>query len=251
MQILKLGGSVITRKDKPQTANLEAIGALAKVVGEAWRAGIRDIVLVHGAGSFGHALVLEHKIDDGVHSDEQKVAAAKTRAACVKLTAILVEALLLEGVPVVALSPALLIVQTDKRIVKFDEKKVLDCLAGGYLPILRGDMVPDTVLGMSVCSGDQIVARLGRRAERIVLGTDVDGVLVEGKVVPLITSQNFGKIAPNLSESGSPDVTGGMAGKIKELLQGKVSAYVANARHPERIGALLKGKRTICTQLEF
>ncbi len=251
MQILKLGGSVITYKDKPQSADLEAIRALAKMVGEAWQAGIRDIVLVHGAGSFGHSLVLEHKIDDGVSSDQQKVAVARTHAACAKLTALLVAALLENGVPALSFPPSMLIVQTHKRIVKFDEKKVLDCLAGGYLPILRGDMVPDTVLGMSVCSGDQIVARLGRRAERIVLGTDVDGVLVEGKVVPLITSQNFGNIEPHLSESGSPDVTGGMAGKIKELLQGKVSAYVANARHPERIGALLRGKRTICTQLEF
>jgi len=116
---------------------------------------------------------------------------------------------------------------------------------------LRGDMVPDTALGMSVCSGDQIVARLGKKAERIVLGTDVDGVLVGGKVVPLITSQNLCKIEPHLCDSSKPDVTGGMGGKIKELLAGKVSAYVVNARHPERIEALLQGKKTICTQIEW
>jgi len=107
MQILKLGGSVITYKDKPQSADLEAIRALAKVIGEAWQAGIRDIVLVHGAGSFGHALVLERKIDNGVRTDEQKVGAANTHAACAKLTTILIEALLAEGVPIEAVDRAM------------------------------------------------------------------------------------------------------------------------------------------------
>ncbi len=251
MQILKLGGSAITDKNKAQTANMEAIRSLAKAIARVWHSGVHDIVLVHGAGSFGHALVLEHKIDEGVHTDEQKLAAAKTHAACAKLTGLLANALLEEGVPAISLPPTLLIVQTNKRIVKFDQKKVLDCLAMGYLPILRGDMVPDTALGMSVCSGDQIASYLGKKAERIVLGTDVDGVLADGKVVPLITSQNFSEYEKHLGASGSPDVTGGMAGKIKELLAGKVSAYVANARHPERLEALLLGKKTICTQIEF
>ena len=251
MQILKLGGSVITDKDKPQTADTQAIASLAKMLGRLWKADVRDIVLVHGAGSFGHVLVLEHNIDEGVETDEQKLAAAETHAACAKLTAILVGALIEEGVPAISLPPSMLITQTDKRIVKFDEKKVLDCLAMGQLPVLRGDMVPDTALGMSVCSGDQIVARLGRRAERIVLGTNVDGVMADGKVIPLITSQNFSKYEEHLRPSDSPDVTGGMAGKIKELLAGKVSAYVVNARHPERLEALLMGRKAVCTQIEF
>jgi isopentenyl phosphate kinase len=251
MQILKLGGSAITEKDRPQTPNLPAIRSLAQMLGRLWKSGVHDIVLVHGAGSFGHSLVLEHDIDNGVRTDEQKLAAAKTHAACAKLTSLLVEALLAEGVPAISLPPTMLITQTNKRIVKFDEKKVNDCLAAGYLPILRGDMVPDTALGMSVCSGDQIVARLGKKAKRIVLGTNVDGVMAEGKVVPLITSQNFAKFEKHLSISSSPDVTGGMAGKIKELLAGKVSAFVANAHHPERLEALLQGKKALCTQIEF
>ena len=251
MQILKLGGSVITEKDKPQTANLPAIRSLAQMLGRVWKSGVHDVILVHGAGSFGHALVLEHGIGEGVRTDAQRLAYSQVHTACAKLTALLVDALLAEGVPAISLPPALLITQTNKRIVKFDQKKVLDYLAMEYMPVLRGDMVPDTALGGSVCSGDQIVARLGRRAERIVLGTNVDGVMAEGKVVPLITSQNFSKYEVHLGVSSSPDVTGGMAGKIKELLAGRVSAYVTNARHPERLEALLMGKKTVCTQIEF
>ena len=251
MQILKLGGSVITKKDQPQTADAESIRSLAQMLGKLWRANVRDLVLVHGAGSFGHSLVIEHRLDNGVRTDEQKLASAKTHAACAKLTALLVAELLGNGVPAISVPPALLITQENKRIIKFDEKKVTEYLSMGFLPILRGDMVPDIELGMSVCSGDQIVARLGKKAERIVLGTDVDGVVVDGKVVPLITSQNFSKFETHLRPSDSPDVTGGMAGKIKELLAGRVSAFVANARHPERLEALLMGKKAVCTQIEW
>ncbi|VVB56494.1 Isopentenyl phosphate kinase [uncultured archaeon] len=251
MQILKLGGSVITQKDRPQTADLEAIRRLAKMLGGLWKSGVRDIVLVHGAGSFGHALVIQHRLDNGVKTEAQKLACAQTRAACAKLSAIVAQALLDEGVPAMVLPTGLLAVSTNKRISKFDEKKVLSCLAAGYLPILRGDMVPDASLGFSVCSGDQLVARLGKKAERIVLGSDVDGVLADGKVIPLITSQNFAKYESHLRPSDSPDVTGGMAGKVKELLSVKVSAYVANALQPERLEALLQGKKTICTQIEW
>jgi isopentenyl phosphate kinase len=112
-------------------------------------------------------------------------------------------------------------------------------------------MVPDTILGMSVCSGDQIVARIGRKAERIIIGTNVDGVMADGKLVPLITSQNLSKFEQYLGPSSSPDVTGGMKGKIKELLETRVSAFIANAYYPERIEDLLRGKKSICTQIEF
>ncbi len=251
MQLLKLGGSVITKKDRPHTEDMDAIRSLAQMLGRVWKSGIHDIVLVHGAGSFGHALVIEHKLNDGVKTDAQKLAACQTRVACGKLSAILANALIEEGVPAIILPTGTLAVSTNRRLIKFDEKKVLNTLAMGYLPILRGDMVPDTALGMSVCSGDQLVARLGKKSERIVLGTNVDGVMADGKVVPLISSQNFAKFEAHLGNSSSPDVTGGMAGKIKELLEGKVSAYVANARHPERLEALLAGKKALCTQIEW
>ncbi len=251
MQLLKLGGSVITKKDRPQTEDMDAICSLARMLGRVWKSGVRDIVLVHGAGSFGHALVIEHKLNDGVKTDAQKLAACQTRVACGKLSAILANALIHEGVPAIILPTGTLATSTNRRLIKFDEKKVLNTLAMGYLPILRGDLVPDTALGMSVCSGDQLMARLGKKAERMVLGTNVDGVLADGKIISLITSQNFDKYEAHLRPSDSPDVTGGMAGKIKELLSVKVSSYVANARHPERLEALLTGKKAICTQIEW
>lgn len=249
MQILKLGGSVVTRKEAKLMPDVNNIMALASSVAKVWKAGRKDIVIVHGAGSFGHALVLEYKINDGVKTAEQKLASAQTHSACASLSSIITNALINSGVPAISIPPAVVAKSKNKRISQFDEKIITDYLAAGFVPVLYGDMVPDSELGYSVCSGDQIVAYLGKKAERLVLATNVEGVLADGKLVEKITSENFPKIEKHLGESGKPDVTGGMAGKIREIMSVKKPSFIVNAAHPDRIEALLNGKKAICTEI--
>ena len=56
--ILKLGGSVITAKSKPQTLNVRAIKNIAKIISEF----DKPIIVVHGAGSFGHYFAKRFRI---------------------------------------------------------------------------------------------------------------------------------------------------------------------------------------------
>jgi isopentenyl phosphate kinase len=251
MQLLKLGGSVITKKHEHMAADPKNIRVLARVVAKAWKNGVRDLIIVHGAGSFGHTFVLKMKLNNGIRTAQQKLGYAKTHAACAYLSSLVVDALLDNGVPAISIPPSSVIRQHNKRIAKFDEKLVFGYLKAGFIPVLYGDMVPDTKLGGSVCSGDQIIAYLGKKSKHIVLGTNVDGVLADGKVVPKITHRNFGKIRRHLRKSGAPDVTGGMAGKINELLKVGKPAYVVNAKKPERILALLMGKKALSTEIRF
>ncbi|MEJ2677610.1 MAG: hypothetical protein P8174_00885 [Gemmatimonadota bacterium] len=51
--LVKLGGSLITRKDTPDTARLDVIRLLARDLAGAQRAG-HYLVVGHGSGSFGH-----------------------------------------------------------------------------------------------------------------------------------------------------------------------------------------------------
>ena len=157
MKILKIGGSFITKKSgyrEPDPAN---IGKAAAAVARVWKKGVRDFILVHGAGSFGHALVIKHDIANGIQSTAEKIGYSDTHAACSELSLLLVKALVENGVPAISIPPAVIIEQKNKRISRFDTRVVLDYLSSGYLPILYGDMVPDKSLGGSVCSGDQIV----------------------------------------------------------------------------------------------
>lgn len=247
MQVLKLGGSVLTRKGGTLEAHKENISSLSGMLGRVWRDGIRDILLIHGAGSFGHPLVVKYGLDKGVVTQEQKLGAAETHSACVKLSALLVDSLISNGIPAVSMPPSLLGKLEDKRLISFNRKPVDDLLSLGYMPVLHGDMMPDSRLGCAVCSGDQLVSWFGRHSGRVILGTNVDGVLADDKLVPVITSKNFDEVSAHFHSSVHADVTGGMKGKVNELLGMGKPAYVVNALHPGRIEKLLRGEETICT----
>jgi isopentenyl phosphate kinase len=249
MKILKIGGSVITDKSGYRKAMPERIEKIAKTVAGIWKKGARDLILVHGAGSFGHALVIKHGLQDGVKNTAQKLGYADTHAACCELSSLLVGALIANGAPAVSIPPAMVISLKGKRIARFDTKIVDDYLQSGYLPVLFGDMAPDSVLGGYPCSGDQIVAYLGKGADFVILATNVDGVLDDkGAPIPLITKENLPEILQHIKHTEN-DVTGGMRGKLDELLALDAAAFVVNGAHPERIEAIFAGKATICTQI--
>jgi len=250
MKLLKLGGSVITRKAGWREADLKNIEMLAKSVARAWKKSERDWILVHGAGSFGHPLVVKYGIDNGVKNTEQKLGFAITHEACSELSVLVTGALNTEGAPAISIPPATVILSKNKRIYSFNTKIIDDYMEAGYLPVLFGDMVPDIELGGSVCSGDQIISYLGKKADRIILATNKDGVLDDiEEVIPLITSSNFSDISRHLKAPNSKDVTGAMAGKIKELLELDTPSYVVNGLKPERVEALMLGKKEICTEI--
>ncbi|MBS7631517.1 amino acid kinase, partial [Candidatus Bathyarchaeota archaeon] len=60
--ILKLGGSVVTEKDKPVTPNKENIKRLSREIAEA---GEGELILIHGGGSYGHPVADEYNLSEG------------------------------------------------------------------------------------------------------------------------------------------------------------------------------------------
>ncbi|MEM4336220.1 MAG: isopentenyl phosphate kinase [Candidatus Anstonellales archaeon] len=249
LKIVKLGGSVITKKSGYKEPNIENIEALVKMLAGVWKRGIK-IIVVHGAGSFGHRPVMVYGIEKGIKTEKDRVGYSYTHSSCAYLSSLVVDALIKYGVPSISIPPAVIIKQKNGRIKSFNKKIVYEYLKAGFLPVLYGDMVLDEKLGGSVCSGDKIVAELGKDAEIIVLGTNVDGVLADGKVVEKITRKNFEKVSKHLGGAGTTDVTGGMRGKILEIMKARRPAYVVNALHPNRIEALLLGKKKpVCTEI--
>ncbi|MFH1307193.1 MAG: isopentenyl phosphate kinase [Candidatus Micrarchaeota archaeon] len=251
MKLLKLGGSVITNKKGRCEANLKNINKLAEMLGRLWEKGERDIVLVHGAGSFGHPLVIEFGLNEGVENEGDVENMKKVQEKCAELSGLVVDALKGEGVDAERVAPHEIIKQRGKRIYSIDESKVFDLLEKEKMPILHGDMVPDEEIGYSVCSGDAIVAYFAEKAEIVVMGTNVDGVMAGGKLVERVDNSNFVEIMGHLHEADTPDVTGGMAGKIRELRNVGGVIYIVNADYPERIEKLILGEKAKCTRIEF
>ena len=60
--ILKLGGSVITDKDRREALDGPALDRAADAVADALTGNLSDLVIVHGGGSFGHHHASEHGV---------------------------------------------------------------------------------------------------------------------------------------------------------------------------------------------
>jgi isopentenyl phosphate kinase len=257
MEILKLGGSVVTHKDRPKTPNTEAIRRLASEVAIA---GPRKLVVVHGGGSYGHPLAKEYDISAGYSSPRQLAGFSLTHQAMVELNRIVVEAFLDAGIPAVSIAPSSFIVTEDRRIVNVDFSVVSRAVESNIVPVLYGDAVLDSARRFTILSGDQLAARLATDlgATRIVFGVDVDGVYTanpklvkEARLIEeLSLSQMRGMV--RIGEALSTDVTGGMLGKINEAgaaVDAGVEVQLVNALKPGVINGALRGEKVPCTWL--
>lgn len=257
MEILKLGGSVVTHKDRPRTPNTEAITRLATEVATA---GPRRLIMVHGGGSYGHPLAKQYDITSGYKSPRQLAGFSLTHQAMVELNKLIVEAYLDAGVPAVSIAPSSFLTTEDRRITNVDFSVVSRAVESGFVPILYGDAVLDTMLRFTILSGDQLAARLATDlgASRIIFGVDVDGVYTANpklvKEAQLIEELSLGQMRGmiKVGEALSTDVTGGMFGKIREAgaaVETGVEVQLVNALKPGVVHNALRGEKVACTWL--
>jgi isopentenyl phosphate kinase len=160
-----------------------------------------------------------------------------------------VEALNSAGVNALPVHPMACAVSENSRIKSMFLEQIEEMLTNDFVPVLHGDMVMDTELGTSVLSGDQIVPYLAiqMKAARIGIGSAEEGVLdSNSEVIPNISNNNFNKIKECLGGSANTDVTGGMLGKVLELLnlseQSNSTSYIFNAGNAGNVSDFLSGK---------
>lgn len=244
--IIKIGGSVLTDKNKVSAAKPDAIARIAREIGECESWGL---VLVHGAGSFGHHQAKEYRLTGGLN-DESIKGILPTHNAVKSLNKMIVDALQMSGVdalPVHQLSSCTL---NNGRIEHMCMDVIKSMLHAGIVPVLHGDVAMDSAKGVDILSGDQIVTYLAGalKADRVGIGTNVDGVLdAEGRVIGAITPSNYGEVNRILSGSGGVDVTGGMQGKIAELMalaKAGIQSLVFNAEKPGNIVKFMENDLT-------
>lgn len=257
MEILKLGGSVVTDKNKLKTPNISSIKRLA---GEVASAGPRKIIVIHGGGSYGHPIAKEYDIVAGYSSSRQLLGFTLTHQAMVELNRIVVEAFTEAGVPVISMAPSSFIITEDRRITNINLEVVSRAVESGFIPVLYGDVVLDTAQRFTILSGDQLVVKLAINlgAERIIFGVDVDGVYTANpklaKEARLIEELSLSQIRGmvKIGAALSTDVTGGMMGKIKEAeaaVEAGLEVQLVNALKPGIIHDALKGEKVTCTWL--
>ena len=228
--ILKIGGSVITQKNRKGTyVRRKLLFQIADELHEVLKKN-KDLqlIIIHGAGSSGHQLAKKYKLATGVRNDQKKwKGSLLTRIANQELNLEITKIFSEQGLRVTPVHTASVVIQKDGDI-DICERGVLDeSLRNDCIPLLYGEMVFDTDLGMSVCSGDASAVYLADmfNAERILYASDVDGVFdkdpyihSDAKFIKTISLKN---ICSNkkiiLSQSHHVDVTGGIQNKIVSL----------------------------------
>ncbi|HEV8289803.1 MAG TPA: isopentenyl phosphate kinase [Candidatus Norongarragalinales archaeon] len=249
--IVKVGGSVLTNKHGYEQVNTTALERVAGAIAKAHSK--HDVVLVIGVGSFGHPQVVKHGINNGVFTREKMIGVADTRVAVTRLSQLVLQTLIKHGVPAICFPVVAIAESRNKRLRAMFTPELQKILRAGFVPLLHGDMVFDSKLNASVLSGDQIVPFLAKKlhAKRMVFGTDVDGVFnadpkrdSSAKLIPLISGKNLKQLLHFLEEAKTADVTGGMKGKVTELLSYAKSApiVITNANTQEFEKALLGEK---------
>lgn len=240
--ILKLGGSVITDKAADQGVIRETdLLRIAKEV-----SGYRGkMIVVHGAGSFGHTYAKKYGLDRGF--DPKGVIV--THESVKKLASRVVDALNEYGIRAIAVHPMGCTVCRNGRIESMYLDNIKLMLENGFVPVLHGDVVMDLELGACVLSGDQIVPYLAKELKiaRLGLGSAEEGVLDKnGKPVPEITPETFENFKHYIRGSESTDVTGGMLGKVQELLElsktSCITSHIFNAGKENNIYRFLDGE---------
>lgn len=250
MQVLKLGGSVITVKDEPMTTDDRNIRRLCEEIKAVWPT---PLIIVHGGGSFGHPVASRYGIAEGFTSERQVQGFAKTHQAMVKLNGIVVDRLVEMGLPAISVAPSSFVVTRDKRIESPDFGILGRMVVRGILPVLYGDAVLDKEKGFSILSGDQLSVRISTEmgASRLTFGVDVDGVYTSNpKLAPgarLIQRLSLEKLEGyvKIGEALTTDVTGGMLGKIseaREAVRAGVEVLIVNAKKPNMILKALRGE---------
>jgi isopentenyl phosphate kinase len=235
--LLKLGGSVITDKNADCTINYEQLSTVASAIS---RTSLGDMVIIHGAGSCGHPEAKRFRLDNGAVTGQTE-GIYVTHQAVSRLNNAVVDTLREKGVPAVGVHPLHAGVADKGRLVAFEHRHLETMLRLGMVPVIHGDVVMDLSRGACIISGDQLVTYLAiaLSINRVGLATDVPGVLDGGRVVPEITK----KMAPALQIGSSmyTDVTGGMRGKINELLGLAEAGIGSEIFHVSRIGDFLAG----------
>lgn len=228
MIILKIGGSILTNKDSAESEiDSKSLKRIASEIKSSLDRSDKQLIIVHGAGSFGHPPAKEYKIGEPFQKDEypqKRIGFCKTQNAVKKLNMLICEAFIEEGLPVVAIPASSFMTATNKRITDGDLNSFKKYLDKGFIPVIYGDVVLDSQLEICVISGDQLIQYLAvnLNPDRVILGTDVDGVYSKNPKThdDAIFFDRFSSLEDldTLEGTTNVDVTGGMVGKIKELL---------------------------------
>jgi len=238
MILIKLGGSIITNKNKPLSVRRKTI---EKIVCELKKVN-EPMIIVHGGGSFGHYWSVKYNM----HTKPAKYSVkgvSMVKKSMIDLNSIILDVFLKNKLNPYCIPP------TDFMIGnKHVTKKVMELrniAKGNFVPITFGDALWYGSNKSYILSGDKIMTIFAKvlKPRLTIFALDEDGLYSDIKNKKLI--YNFKKQKPQIMQSGM-DVTGGMKRKVIEaqvISKARLRVFFVNGNKPQRIVDAIKGKK--------
>jgi len=230
MILIKLGGSIITNKQKPLTANIAEIKQIASHL----RKVKEQYVIVHGGGSFGHYWSVKYNMH--TKPDRYSIKGVSVvKNSMVELNKLVLQSFLQSNLNPYCLPPTDFIFG-NKPIIK-KVKEIPKIANTGLIPISYGDVMWFGKNKFYILSGDKIMGMLTRilKPRLAIFVTNVDGVYSNIKTRKLIREITTER--PTITDV-KMDVTGGMSRKIKEdidMSKSGTNVFFVNGKMPQRI----------------
>ncbi|MEM2897514.1 MAG: kinase, partial [Candidatus Bathyarchaeia archaeon] len=114
--IVKLGGSVITDKQKMFKARIEKINKICEVISKL----NAKKILIHGGGSFAHPLAKRYQLNSGYKSENQLIGFSETKIKLIELSEIILKSLKRHNLSSMLFIPSSFIIARNSRISKID-----------------------------------------------------------------------------------------------------------------------------------
>lgn len=264
--VVKWGGGLITVKDQMKTVRTGVLDALAEQLEDCLLEGV-DVILVHGAGSYGHLKAKEYRLNEGKVEDgnipsgmTQEQAVDDVRNDMLELNAHVMDALTRRDVSAVSLPPHQWARNTGADFE--GDLAIFESAPRGIVMVTHGDVVPcDGSRQFGILSGDDLVYRLATElsgVKRLVFAMGgVEGVLKE----PPNGKDDEAKLIAEMSESdlfegehmSSMDVTGGIGLKVQRGFQAAkhgIVVVLVSGEHEHRVKHACLGNEVRGTVLQ-
>lgn len=259
--IIKLGGSIVTHKDKAFSLNSSNISRLASELSNYVKIKGPDekIVVIHGGGSFAHMAASTYV---GYKSSipVEELGSVIIGSAARELNSRVLRILLDYGLRVFPMQPSAFVYNRNGQPSMDSVSPLSEMVASDWIPLLYGDIMFDvTERKWTILSGEGIIHLLCQKlpVRRILAGTDTNGVLRDladpASKIDLISSSNMSEISRYLKSSRNIDVTGGMLSKVQGLLSEAqeygITEVIFNGNEDGSLLKVLKGDYSIGTTI--
>ena len=238
MILIKLGGSIITNKEKPLSPRIKTIDNIVKQLKKI----PEPFVIVHGGGSFGHYWSVKYDMHTKpAKYDSHGVSIVKN--SMIELNKIILDSLTKNKLNPYCLPPTDFM--SGNKPIPSKVREIKKIAESNLIPVTFGDALWYGQKKSYILSGDKIMSILANalRPRLSIFVLNVDGLYSDLRTKRLIYNMKDDQVS---IQDIPMDVTGGMTRKVEEatkISKMGLKVFFTNGNKPERITNAIQKNR--------